>query len=64
MSGNFVYYYLLLKVSLLERKKVKNTYNFLMPDSEDFFQGASSGSYGKGPWTGASSSTGLKHNDN
>lgn len=34
------------------------TYNFLIPDS-DFFQGASSGSYGSGPCTGASSSTGL-----
>lgn len=31
------------------------TYNFLIPES-DLFQGASSGSYGRGPWTGRSSS--------
>lgn len=33
------------------------TYNFLTPDSVDFFHGASSGSYGSGPWTGGSSSS-------
>lgn len=36
------------------------TNNFRMPVSEDFFQGASSGSYGSGPCTGGSSSVGLQ----
>lgn len=35
-------------------------YNFRMPDSEHFFHGASSGSYGSGPWTGGSSSVSLQ----
>lgn len=31
-------------------------YNFLIPVSDDFFHGASAGSYGNGPCTGGSSS--------
>lgn len=43
------------------RRQIDDTYNLRMPDSEDFFHGASSGSYGKGPCTGASfSSSGLR----
>lgn len=39
---------------------VRPNYNFRMPDSEHFFHGASSGSYGSGPWTGGSSSVSLQ----
>lgn len=41
-------------------KFLKGTNNLRMPDSLFFFQGASSGSYGSGPCTGASWSGGLK----
>ena len=41
------------------------TYNFRIPETSDFFQGASSGSYGMGPCTGrsaeSSESESLQH---
>lgn len=44
--------------------RVNFTNNLRMPDSDDFFHGASSGSNGKGPCTGGSSSIGLKFFNN
>ena len=55
---NFRWYYLSFhncSLTLTKKKPVKlQTHNRLIPDSF-FFQGASSGSCGRGPWTGKSS---------